>query len=134
MKQNNPPAYPAASSRGRTVAIYALTFGIGLAFMLVFAPAARAEGGFPELTAWATQAVEFLKKLWFFVIMAEVIAALTYAAAFFSQAWFPSFFQAFQGEWIKKAVIMGFAAHPIMGILYAAATEAAKNGYQGTGA
>jgi hypothetical protein len=132
MKQNIAPASPAASSRGRTVALYALMFGAGVAFMLVFAPAARADAGFPELTDWATKAVEFLKKLWFFVIMAEVVAALTYAAAFFSQAWFPSFFQAFQGEWIKKAVIMGFAAHPIMGILYAAAAEAAKNGFQGS--
>lgn len=132
MKQNIAPASPEVSSRGRTAAIYALTIGVGIAFMLVFAPAARADGGFPELTSWATQAVEFLKKLWFFVIMAEVIAALTYAAAFFSQAWFPSFFQAFQGEWIKKAVIMGFAAHPVMGILYAAAAEAASKGFQGS--
>lgn len=132
MKQNIAPTPPMASSRGRTVAIYALTFGVGIAFMLVFAPAARAEGNFPELTAWANEAVAFLQKLWFFVIMAEVIAALTYAAAFFSQAWFPSFFQAFQGEWIKKALIIGFSAHPVMGVLYAAAAKAASNGFQGT--
>lgn len=132
MKQHIAPPSHAAGTRGRTVASYTLTFGVTIAFMLVFAPAAQAQGGFPELSSWATEAVEFLKKLWFFVIMAEVIAALTYAAAFFSQAWFPSFFQAFQGEWIKKAVILGFAAHPVMGILYAAAAEAATSGFQGS--
>src|SRR6266545_3320556 len=97
---------------GRTLMLAGLVFGVALAFTIAFAPA-----------------MQFLKKLWVFVIIAEVIAALTYAVAFFTQSWFPSFFQAFQGEWVKKAVIIGVAAHPVLGALFAAA-EGAKGGFQ----
>lgn len=107
-----------------------LIFGATLAFMLVVVPTAQAAPAPPliDVTPWATSAIDFLKDLWVFVILAEIVAALTYAAAFFTQSWMPSFYQAFQGDWIKKAVILGFAAHPVMGVLYAAA-EAAKSGY-----
>jgi len=106
-----------------------LVFGVALAFTIAFAPAVHAQTGVPDPSAWADTAIQFLKKLWVFVIIAEVIAALTYAVAFFTQSWFPSFFQAFQGEWVKKAVIIGVAAHPVLGALFAAA-EGAKGGFQ----
>ena len=124
-------AAPVAQDRcwGRTVAQYALIFGLALAFTLAFAPSARAADGLPDLAGFADSAILFLKKLWVFVVLAEIIAALTYAAAFFTQAWFPSFFQAFQGEWVKKAVLIGVGAHPVLGALFAAA-EAAKGGFQ----
>jgi len=109
--------------------LYALLFGAALAFSIVFAPAAHAQAGVPDPSAWADTVIQFLKKLWVFVIIAEVIAALTYAAAFFTQAWFPSFFQSFQGEWVKKAVLIGVGAHPVLGALFAAA-EASKSGFQ----
>jgi len=114
---------------GRTVMLYSLLFGAALAFTIAFVPAAHAQTGVPDPSAWADTAIQFLKKLWVFVIIAEVIAALTYAAAFFTQSWFPSFFQSFQGEWVKKAVLIGVAAHPVLGALFAAA-EAAKGGFQ----
>jgi hypothetical protein len=59
-----------------------------------------------------------------FVFIAEILALLTYLVAFFTQSWFPSFFQSFQGDWIKKAVIIGIAAPVVMGALIAAATGA----------
>jgi hypothetical protein len=114
---------------GRTAMLAGLVFGVALAFTIAFAPAAHAQTGVPDPSAWADTAIQFLKKLWVFVIIAEVIAALTYAVAFFTQSWFPSFFQAFQGEWVKKAVIIGVAAHPVLGALFAAA-EGAKGGFQ----
>jgi len=122
---------PAMAKRnsGRTMMLYALLFGAALAFSIVFAPAAHAQAGVPDPSAWADTVIQFLKKLWVFVIIAEVIAALTYAAAFFTQAWFPSFFQSFQGEWVKKAVLIGVGAHPVLGALFAAA-EASKSGFQ----
>ena len=82
----------------------------------------------PDPTAWATTAIDFLKKLWVFVIIAEIIAAIIYAFAFFTQSMIPSLFQSFQGDWVKKAVIIGVAAHPVLGALFAAA-EGAKSGF-----
>jgi hypothetical protein len=113
---------------GRTTMYVGLMFGLALAFHIAFAPAAHAQELDPS--SWATSAIDFLKKLWVFVILAEIVAALTYTTAFFTQSWFPSFFQAFQGEWVKKAVIIGVAAHPVMGFLFAAA-EGAKSGFGG---
>lgn len=117
---------------GRTVALYALLGGVAVAFTIAFGPGAHAaplaDGIDPS--TWATTAIDFLKKAWVFVIIAEIIAALTYAIAFFAQSWFPSFFHTFQGDWIKKAVIIGIAAHPVMGALFAAA-EGAKAGFSG---
>ena len=113
---------------GRTAMYVGLMFGLALAFQVAFAPAAYAQTLDPS--SWATTAIDFLKKAWVFVIIAEIIAALTYATAFFTQSWFPSFFQTFQGEWVKKAVIIGVAAHPVMGALFAAA-EGAKSGFGG---
>src|SRR5689334_21379472 len=81
---------------GRTAMYVGLMFGLALAFQVVFAPAAHAQELDPS--SWATSAIDFLKKLWVFVILAEIVAALTYTTAFFTQSWFPSFFQAFQGE------------------------------------
>lgn len=121
-----PPTRPA---HGRALARYALLCGAALAITLAFAPAAHAQGGALDPSSFADTVIQFLKKLWVFVILAEVIAALTYAAAFFTQSWFPSFFQGFQGEWVKKAVLIGVAAHPVLGALFAAA-EAAKGGFQ----
>lgn len=112
---------------GRTVMIYALMFGVALAFTIAFVPGASAANGLqgvPDPTAWATTALDFLKKMWVFVVLAQIVAALTYAIAFFTQSWFPSFFQSFQGDWIKKAVIIGVAAHPVMAALIAAAGSA----------
>lgn len=115
---------------GRTAMLYTLMFGAGIAFTIAFAPGAHAaplaQGIDP--TAWATTAIDLLKKAWVFVIIAEIIAALTYAIAFFGQSWFPSFYQAFQGDWVKKAVIIGVAAHPVMAALFGAA-ETAKSGF-----
>lgn len=115
---------------GRMAALGMLACGVTLAATIAFAPDALAAPGLQTVdpSAWATSAIDFLKKMWVFVIIAEVIAALTYAAAFFLQSWFPSFFQIFQGDWVKKAVIIGVAAHPVMAALFAAA-EAAKGGF-----
>lgn len=111
---------------GRTAMYACLLFGLALAFQVAFAPSAYAQEIDPSV--WAQSAIDFLKKAWVFVILAEILAAITYAIAFFTQAWFPSFFQSFQGEWVKKAVIIGVGAHPVMGALFAAA-EAAKGGF-----
>lgn len=113
---------------GRTAMYVGLMFGLALAFSIAFAPSAYAQDLDP--TKWATSAIDFLKKAWVFVIIAEILAAITYAIAFFTQSWFPSFFQSFQGEWVKKAVIIGVLAHPVMGALFGAA-EAAKSGFGG---
>ena len=117
---------------GRTAMLSGLLFGAALAFTIAFAPGAHAAPlqQVVDPTAWATSAIDFLKKAWVFVIIAEIIAAITYAVAFFTQSWCPSFFQAFQGDWIKKAVIIGIAAHPVMAALFAAA-EGAKSGFSG---
>lgn len=123
------PSITTHPARGRTLARYALLCGAALAFTIAFAPAAHAQSGLLDPSSFADTVIQFLKKLWVFVILAEVIAALTYAAAFFTQSWFPSFFQSFQGEWVKKAVLIGVAAHPVLGALFAAA-EAAKGGFQ----
>jgi hypothetical protein len=117
-------------NQGRTALRYALAIGLALAFSIAFAPDTHAAAyQLPDPSGFAQQAIDFLKKLWVFVIIAEVVAAITYAVAFFTQSWFPSFFQAFQGEWVKKAVIIGVAAHPVLGALFAAA-EGAKGGFQ----
>jgi hypothetical protein len=58
--------------------------------------------------------------------MAEVVAALTRGGLF--QPACPKLSRPFRRV-DQEAVIMA-AAHPIMGILYAAAAEAAKNGFQ----
>ena len=113
---------------GRTVMYIGLMCGLALAFQIAFAPAAHAQDLDP--TSLITSAIDFLKKLWAVVIIAEIIAVMTYTTAFFTQSWFPSFFQAFQGEWVKKAVIIGIGAHPVVGFLFAAA-EAAKGGFGG---
>jgi len=121
----------AASPRrewGRTLVYAALLCGVALAYTLAFAPGAHAAGDLPDPTAWATTAIDFLKKLWVFVIIAEIIAAIIYAVAFFTQSMIPSLFQWFQGDWVKKAVIIGVAAHPVLGALFAAA-EGAKSGF-----
>ncbi len=117
---------------GRTAMIYSLAFGAALAFTIAFAPGAHAAPlqDVPDPSAWVTTAIDFLKKLWGFVFVAEILALITYVVAFFTQSWFPSFFQAFQGDWVKKAVIIGVAAHPVMGFLVAGA-EAAKGGFGG---
>lgn len=118
---------------GRTAMMFSLMFGAAIAFTVGFAPGAHAAplaDGVPDPSAWVTTAIDFLKKLWGFVFVAEIIALLTYVVAFFTQSWFPSFFQSFQGDWVKKAVIIGVAAHPVMGFLIAGA-EAAKGGFSG---
>lgn len=123
------PTTEAANTRGQIIARLTIMIGITLAFMLVFTPAVQAAGGVPDPNELGKSALEFLSKVWVFVILAEIVAALTYAAAFFTQSWLPSFYQAFQGDWLKKAVIIGFAAHPVMGVLYELAKEAAEKGF-----
>jgi len=118
---------------GRTAMIYALSFGVALAFTIAFAPAASAAPpaqSAPDPSAWVTTAITFLKQLWGFVFVAQIIALITYVVAFFTQSWFPSFFQAFQGDWIKKAALISVLAHPVMGFLVAGA-EASKGGFGG---
>lgn len=118
---------------GRTAMIYSLTFGVAVAFTVAFAPGAHAAPLFqttPDPSAWVTTAIDFLKKLWGFVFVAQIIALITYVVAFFTQSWFPSFFQAFQGDWIKKAALISVLAHPVMGFLVAGA-EASKGGFGG---
>ena len=120
-------------NRGRTAVSYALMVGSAIAFTLAFAPAASAAPlvqGVPDPSGWVTTALDFLKKLWGFVFIAQIIALLTYVVAFFTQSWFPSFFQAFQGDWIKKAALISVLAHPVMGFLVAGA-DGAKSGFGG---
>lgn len=74
--------------------------------------------------AQITQLIVYLRFAWVLVIIGEVVAALTYAFAFFTQAWIPSLYQSFQGDWVKRAVILGLAIHPIMGALYGSLTTA----------
>lgn len=120
-----------APARGHPFARAALLVAVALLVTLLVAPTAHAAGLGQSLdpSTFADSAISFLKKLWVYVIIAEIIAALTYVTAFFTQSWFPSFFQAFQGEWVKKAVIISVAAHPVLAALYAAA-ESAKGGFQ----
>lgn len=118
---------------GRTAMIYSLAFGAAIAFTVAFAPGAHAAPlaqGVPDPAAWVTTAIDFLKKLWGFVFVAQIVALLTYVVAFFTQSWFPSFFQAFQGDWIKKAALISVIAHPVMGFLVAGA-DTAKGGFGG---
>lgn len=118
---------------GRTAMIYALALGTGLAFTIAFAPGAHAAPlavGVPDPASWVTTSLDFLKRLWGFVFIAQIIALLTYVVAFFTQSWFPGFFKAFQGDWIKKAALISVLAHPVMGALVAGA-DAAKAGFSG---
>ena len=118
---------------GRTALIYSLAFGAAIAFTVAFAPGAHAAPfveGTPDPSTWVTTAIDFLKKLWGFVFVAQIVALLTYVVAFFTQSWFPSFFQAFQGDWIKKAALISVLAHPVMGFLVAGA-DTAKSGFGG---
>lgn len=119
---------------GRTAMLYSLAIGAGIAFTIAFAPSASAapQGPsgveMPDPTFWIGYALDFLKRLWGFVFIAQMIAFLTYIVAFFTQSWLPSFFRAFQGDWIKKAALISVLAHPVMGFLVAGA-DVAKAGF-----
>ena len=82
----------------------------------------------PDPSGFISTAVDFLKKLWGIIFVAEIAALILYVFAFFTQSIIPSLYQSFQGNWVKNAVIVGLLAHPVMGFLVTAA-ESAKGGF-----
>lgn len=120
-------ATPATTWRG-TLLRLALVVGLAVAFTLVFAPMAHAAplGEGPDPSPWILTAVDWLKKCWGVVFLAEMVAALMYIASFYLQGVFPSLFQPFQGEWMKKALLIGLLAQPVFFFLVSQAEAAAK--------
>ncbi|KAB8140786.1 hypothetical protein F8S13_22560 [Chloroflexia bacterium SDU3-3] len=115
-----------------TVLRFALMTGLALAWAVVFAPAAHAaplHDGF-DFAGWMTLGIDGLKKLWGLVILAELLAVVYYAVAFYTQSLFPSLYQGLQGPWVKTAVMIGLGAHVVFGLLLKYAQDSV-NGYTG---
>lgn len=75
-------------------------------------------GSLPDPSALADPAIAWLKKAFVIVIICEIIAAIVYGIAFFLQSIIPELYQSFQGNWVKKAVLVGVAIPFILGILF----------------
>jgi hypothetical protein len=107
-----------AARWGRWTAL-ALLLVLGL--LVLSGCAQSGTGGLPDPSAVADPAINWLKKAFVIVIVAEIAAALLYGIAFYTQSLVPELFQAFQGNWVKKAIILAIALPSILGLLFAMA-------------
>jgi hypothetical protein len=116
-----------AARVGRWVGV-ALVLALGLLALSGCAQSGSGVGGLPDPSAIADPAINWLKKAFVIVILAEIAAVLIYGFAFFTQSLVPELFQAFQGGWVKKAVLVGIAVPFVLGILFAMA-QTYKGGF-----
>lgn len=106
-----------AARVGRWVGV-ALVLGLGLLVLSGCAQSGTGVGGLPDPSAVADPAINWLKRAFVIVILAEIVAVLIYGFAFFTQSLVPELFQAFQGGWVKKAVLVGIAVPFVLGLLF----------------
>jgi hypothetical protein len=117
-----------AARWGRWVGL-ALLVTLGLLVLSGCAGSGSGTGTLPDPSAIADPAITWLKKAFVLVILAEIAAVLIYGFAFFTQSLVPELFQAFQGGWVKKAVLIGIAIPFVLGVLFAMA-QTYKGGFQ----